>query len=437
MPRTNRATAYQREKEPIHFSTSSADPLAAWRISGIRGPVFEQWYFDSVAEDGKSNIVMIFARDASYALLGQGHLRMEFDIVFPDGKHFNHADFMSEAVLEDTSCDAIGEEDRADDEAGDGVEGGQGFRRRKGKDGGDGAWEGKSKSEKNPGMIKGVWTAPRKTYTHTIAADGSTARVDLDGPEIQGSFTLRSTSPPHYPRGETHPFGANGANLSDGHASTQLCPKIHWVEVIPTGVFEADLVVQGRPLRFKGIGGHTHIWAAGSWFDTIRGWRVCRAMVGPWSVTCGVFTSLEDGKTYASGYVARDGRKEFGALVEQGGVNSSSGDGNDDGHESRLVIKWEPTYNMGVAGPHQDKSTGCILHWKSGKPGKEWRFELAHKQVAYGVSFGGGDTGLTGFLSSASGGKVGEQVYNGVGFASISVLPRKCSPPRSFVLLLL
>ena len=358
MPRTNLKTAYQRETEPIEFSTSSKDPLAAWRISGIKGPVFEQWYFDSVAADSKSGMTVIFARDASYAMLGHGHLRMEFDITFPDGKHFNHADFMSEA-LEETDCDTI---DKVT---------------------GNGSGDGKSDSKKKAGQIKGVWTGPRKTYTHTIAADGSSARV----------------------------------------------------EVIPTAVFEADLVVQGRPLRFNGIGGHVHIWAAGSWFDTVRGWQVCRAVVGPWSVTCSEFTSQEDGKTYTSGYVARDGQKEFGALTERDSVKLSPGDLKEERHQGGTMVQWKPTYNTGISGPFQDQSTGCTLHFKSGDSGEEWQFELTHKHVAFDVSFGGGDAGLTGFLSGASGGKMGEQVYSGTGNANINVLPRECSPHESLPLL--
>ncbi|KLU92849.1 hypothetical protein MAPG_11811, partial [Magnaporthiopsis poae ATCC 64411] len=100
--RINHVTAYEKEKW-IDFSMSSADALAAWRISGIKGPVFEQWYFDSVADDGKSGIVFILARDASYAVLGQGHLRVQLDVTFSDGTHFNHVDWMAEAVTEDAS----------------------------------------------------------------------------------------------------------------------------------------------------------------------------------------------------------------------------------------------------------------------------------------------------------------------------------------------
>ena len=92
MGRVNRVSAYHKEKK-IDFSTSSADPLASWRISGIKGPVFEQWYFDSVADDGQSGIVFTLARDASYAMLGQGHLRVELDVTFSDGTHFNHVDW--------------------------------------------------------------------------------------------------------------------------------------------------------------------------------------------------------------------------------------------------------------------------------------------------------------------------------------------------------
>ena len=413
MSRINRTTAYQREKKPIFFSKSSADPLAAWRISGIKGPVFEQWYFDSVSDDGKSSIVMIFARDASYAMLGHGHFRMEFDIVFPDGKHFNHTDWMSEAVLEDTSNGGKVVSEGYSKGAAQSV---QGVRRQKENDVNDG----------DVGHTHGVWTGKGRRYEHTIAADGSSAQVSFDGPEIQGSFTLKSTGPPYYPTGEIHPVDS-----SYGDISTELCPKIHWMEVIPTAIFTADLKVQGRPLHFEGIGGHSHIWAEGSWFDTVRGWKVCRAVAGPWSFTIREFTSLLDGKTYSSGYVARGGKEEFGALSVRAGKDSLTNKSNRNEHTGDDVVEWEPTHQPGVSGPHQDKSTGCIIKVRSGKSGEEWRFQLAHKHVAFDVAFGGADSGLTGFLSKASGGKVGERVYDGVGHANVNVLPREYLPNRS------
>ena len=52
MARINRQTSYQKAQE-IEFSTSSADPLAAWRISGNKGTAWEQWYFDSIADDAQ------------------------------------------------------------------------------------------------------------------------------------------------------------------------------------------------------------------------------------------------------------------------------------------------------------------------------------------------------------------------------------------------
>ncbi|KAI3326237.1 hypothetical protein HD806DRAFT_489736 [Xylariaceae sp. AK1471] len=368
MARVNRVTAYQKDQN-IDFSTSSTDPLASWRISGIKGPVFEQWYFDSVADDGKSGIVFTLARDASYALLGQGHLRVELDVVFSDGTHFNHVDWMSEAVIQ----------------------------------------------ESKSGQVDGTWTANDKTYKHAIAPDGSRATVEMNTPQVKGHFVLSSLSPSVYPDGQTHDELAS----KDQPTSTELLPKIHLVQVIPTATFEADLMFQGRPLRFRGIGGHMHIWAAGSWFDTTPGWRVCRGVAGPWSVTCMEFTSM-DGTVHSSGYVAKDGQKHFGELEvyrEEDPPSLSK-------VSKRKQVRWLPTYNTGLSGPFDDKSTGCVLHFTSGKPGNEYKFELTHKRTAFDVWFGSNSCGLSSFLGDISGGKVGEETYRGVQFTDVCRFPQ-------------
>lgn len=386
MPRVNHVTAFERSKKPIWFSSSSADPLAAWRISGIKGPVFEQWLFDSISDDGKALAGMIFARDSSYALLGHGHLRMEFQFVFEDGTHYAFADWMDEATITDTG----------------------------GQDG-------------KVGEVKGVWKGKNgtRTYTHTHAADGSFLKVVLDSPEIRGTYTLTALAPPHFPTGQIWP-------LSEGEAptSTELCPKVNNVEVIPAGTYEADLVVGGRPLKFKGIGGHEHIWASGGWFSTVRRWAVVRAVAGPYCLTFREFTSLIDGKTYISGFLTRDGAKVFGALIDRAGVGSNVDSTRDDG----LVLRWEPTYDNkpGVSGPHFDKSTGFIIHLKTSVPGENWKFEFTHHRVCFDVNFGGGETGLSGFLSTITGGQVGGDVHSGVAHVNICDLPRKFPLKFSF-----
>ncbi|KAH6855611.1 hypothetical protein B0I37DRAFT_58835 [Chaetomium sp. MPI-CAGE-AT-0009] len=407
--RVNRVTAYQKEKE-IDFSTSSDDPLAAWRISGIKGPVFEQWYFDSVADDGKSGIVFTLARDASYALLGQGHLRVELDVTFSDGTHFNHVDWMTEAVIEDAPA----------------------------KDG---------ESTKRA-QVKGAWTAPSKAYRHIIAADGTKASVEMDTPQVSGHFTLAALSPPMYPGGETQDEVGDDEGRA---ASTELLPKIHLVQVIPTATFEADLVFQGRPLRFRGIGGHMHTWAAGSWFDTTLGWRVCRGVAGPWSVTCMEFWGT-DGTVYSSGYVAKDGKKHFGGLEvyrepdplpavlspATSTSNSSSISAKVNGMaKGKKRVRWYPVYNTGLAGRFNDKSTGAILHYSTGEPGEEYKFELKYTRSAFDVWFGSANYGLSAFLGEMSGGRVGEEVYKGVQFTDICRFPQGLVKVYFFICMIL
>ncbi|KAI0836431.1 hypothetical protein F5Y06DRAFT_273381 [Hypoxylon sp. FL0890] len=368
MARVNSVTAYQTERS-INFSTSSADPLAAWRISGIKGQVFEQWYFDSVANDGKSNIVFTLARDASYALLGQGNLRVEIDATFSDGSHFNHVDWMNEAVIEESTS----------------------------------------------GQIDGRWTAKEKAYEFTIASDGSKATVQMDTAASKGVFTLTALSLPVYPAGQTQDEISSTGKIT----STELLPRVHLVQVIPTAIFEADLTIQGRPLRFRGVGGHMHIWASGTWFDTTRGWRVCRAVAGPWSLTCMEFTGM-DGMVHSSGYVAKDGQKHFGEMeiYRERDPPSLSETG------ERKLVRWLPTYDDGIPGRFNDKSTGCILYYRNGSAGEEYRFELKYRREAFTVSFGRNDSGLSSFLGEVSGGKVGGQIYTGVHFTDVCRFPQ-------------
>lgn len=373
MPRYNVRTAYEKEKDPPFFSRSSADSLVSWRLSGIKGPVFEQWYFDNVSDDGVCSFSLIFARDASYAALGQGHLRVEFDAVLPDGSHFRHAEFMSEAALEDTTKDIVGDD---------------------------------------IGRVRGIWTALGKKYDFSVKGDGSIAIANFQSDKVRGSFSLRSTAPAHYPNGLTQ-------SQAGTDTSTELCPKINLVEVIPNGIFECDVVLDGKALRFTGIGGHMHIWAEDSWFSTVRQWRMCRAAAGPYSLSLMQWTSQVDGRTYSSGFVAERGEKVFGAreITKNRDTGLEVGD-------SKTKVRWLPIYNVGIAGPHADKSSGAVVHFKAEK---EYRFQLTFRKLAISVNFGGGDSGLGVFHCQVSGGEIDGETHEGVGYANLCALPRKCT----------
>jgi hypothetical protein len=370
-PRYNVRTAYQKEKEEPFFSRSSNDPLVSWRLSGIKGPRFEQWYFDSVSVDGECSFSMIFARDASYAALGQGYLRMEFDAVLPDGSHFRHAEFMSEAALEDSTKDVSGND---------------------------------------IGRVRGIWTAPAKKYGLSVKADGSIASADFQSAKVSGSFCLKSTAPAHYPNGLTQ--AEAGTNTS-----TELCPKINLVEVIPNGIFECDVVLDGQVLKFTGIGGHMHIWAEDSWFSTVRKWRMCRAVAGPYSLSLMQWVSRVDGRTYSSGFVVERGEKVFGALEINKDNDSAS-----EVVDRKCKVRWLPVYNVGIAGPHAEKSSGAVVHFKADK---EYRFQLTFRKLAISVNFGGGDSGLGVFHCHVSGGEVDGETHEGVGYANLCSFPRK------------
>ncbi|KJZ70889.1 hypothetical protein HIM_09715 [Hirsutella minnesotensis 3608] len=292
-------------------------------------------------------------------------------------------------------------------------------------------------SPKSTGTIDGVWTAPGKSIRFQIAADGSAAKVEVDTPETKGHFTLAALSPPMYPNGETQ----NELESLGKVASTELLPKIHLVQVIPTATFEGDLMVKGRLLRFRGIGGHMHAWAQGAWFDTTLGWKVARGVAGPFSVTLMEYTDME-GIVHSSGYVVEDGKKQFGGLETYATPRSSATSQQvltyrDEDRKGKQTVRWTPTYNTGFAGRFGDSSTGAILQFSSAESGETYRFELTHRRKAFEFLFGSSDSGLTAFLGEIKGGKMGSEVYEGVQASNVCVLPQGWTKIYFFICMLL
>lgn len=296
---------------------------------------------------------------------------MEFDAVLPDGSHFRHAGFISEAALGDSTKDVVGND---------------------------------------IGRVRGIWTAPGKKCDLSIEADGSIARGSFQSVKVSGSLSLKSTAPAHYPNGLTQ-------SQAGTNTSTELCPKINLVEVIPNGRFECNVAPGGQVLKFTGIGGHMHIWAEDSWFSTVRQWRMCPAVAGPYSLSLMQWTSPVDGRTYSSGFVTDRGEKMFGAMEMTQNKDAASEVG-----DSKTKVRWLPIHNVGVVGRHADQSSGAILQFKADK---EYRFKFTFRKLAISVNFGGGDTGLSVFHCHVSGGEVGSETQAGVGYVNLCGIPRK------------
>lgn len=162
------------------FSTSPLDSLVAPRTNSINGTAWEQWYFEGVSASGKEGITVAISRDASYAILGQGNLRVEVDVVWEDGTQFGQVEWMDSSLIENCA-----------------------------------------------GNVRGTWRGPEeREYSFEVAENLKTATVKIKSPAVSGSFFLRSFTPAHYPDGKIFP---------DASASTQIAPLLHWVEPIPAG----------------------------------------------------------------------------------------------------------------------------------------------------------------------------------------------------------
>ncbi|KAL3457338.1 hypothetical protein BJX64DRAFT_280677 [Aspergillus heterothallicus] len=127
------------------------------------------------------------------------------------------------------------------------------------------------------------------------ASDLSVYRVDLKAPGIEGSMTLRSTAPAHYPCGRAEP----GQNL-------QIAPHIGWANAVPDAEATVEFIVNGQRFEFTGIGYHDQNFGSASLAANVGSWYWGNGRVGAYSV---VWYDLltPTGQNTVSAYVARDG----------------------------------------------------------------------------------------------------------------------------------
>lgn len=169
---------------------------------------------------------------------------------------------------------------------------------------------------------------------------------------------------------------------------------------------DATFEVQGRPFAFTGIGAHDHFFAADSWFNTVVGWNIARAVVGPYTLVYWAPESIIHTDTiYPSFFLAENGRKVFAT------TNNQTSD-----TEDYAIFK--KTYDGSMAGSLADKATGYTLELVSPSAGKQWNFAITHMNVEFEMALDAKKvSGLTGFTNVAEGGEEGGPRYCGVAAA--------------------
>ncbi|TVY17456.1 Diels-Alderase ccsF [Lachnellula arida] len=352
---TSLVTGFEAVQGPVTINTSPTDPFEVPKLSAINETAWEYWYFDAVSSDGKSGVAITFFKDPSLAFLGYRNLRVGLDAVWSNGTKFSTVLFVNESTV--TTC------------------------------GGD---------------TKGIWNQTNEGTNFSFQVSKNLKQVDIvvAGPQVSGTFSLKSRDPARYPRGEIVPSST---------ASLTLGPLIYWNEAIPAGTVHTSLTLGGVPFSFNGIGGHDRNYAPFIWDFIAQHWYWLRIVTGPYTAVYWIWTSAIDGKTYTTAFLTKDGVEIFATT---NGIVSWKG------KYATMLLQ----YGAGVHGSFADNSTGIALRFVDHDCGKSWHFEIQHQNIAFETPHVGTDNHYSRFVNTASGGQDGEEVWSGVANSEQNVI---------------
>lgn len=351
-------TAFEmsKTKDPIFFSTGGEDHFISPKMRPLNRTAGEQWEFDGVSEDAKQAFVFGFYRDPNYAILGAGNLRVSVEMLWPNGTRFAQVDYPTDSVVEE--CD----------------------------------WG-----------IRGLWRSDDFYYQFEITRDMQKAKVEMKTPQVSGIVHLDSTTRPRYPDGKIYPSALS---------TSEALPYFHFVEPIPVGRTQVDLVILNEPFHWKGLGGMERLWGAFSWFTCLQGMNVVRLTAGPYALSLLSFTSnIRKGSVYPSLALFSDGVPVFASQT------TTESDAED-------YFTFTKTYNGHVTGTLRDKVTGYELEMVSPSRQMHWTFIVNHESLAFEYILGGGHGG-SGFAGIVQGGRVGLEQFRGIALTEALTFPEK------------
>lgn len=377
---------------PVSIASNISSQLAAPQlVAGLNSSAGEQWAFDATSADGTSGLLIGFYHDPTYAFLGPGNLRLSLDAVWPNGSTWSLVDYLSQADIDMCA------------------------------QGTTGVWS------KKQGAIS-------SSYSFSIAADNSLATLEFYTPRLQGSISIKSSVPARVADGS---FTNTLLNTTAPPPSTFNAPALHWSEPIPAGRAIVDLILDGSPLRWDGMGGAERWWAGQGWLDVLQGWRAVRAVVGPYVLTYWAPKSrLNAGTLYPSAFLARNGKKIFHATrsgpsldsttnqepyIEYRGIPAETPPSSADDNGGASTTKTNNKNNHKIQNQNQnnhhqrDAIRGYIVHLVSPRESRRWEFTLTHRNLEFEFDLGDGSGGVA-YVGTAAGGEFGDDVYQGVFF---------------------
>ncbi|WYZ37662.1 hypothetical protein EsH8_II_001168 [Colletotrichum jinshuiense] len=242
---------------------------------GINDTTFDWWYFDVVSTTSQNESLTIVFYNSGPQSLGNpgGPLSIQVTGVFANGTTFA------------TLVDATGGATFKNDENG----------------------------------ISSVWNGAFASFSGTSLDHRNpeyTVTIDNSAIGVNGTLTLRSLSPPHYP-----------CDLNKPGVSQEIIPNIYWSNAVPDAVATADFTIAGTPFKFTGNGYHDKNWGDAILSDTFNTWYWGHARLGPYSLVW-FDTLTKDGKEHFSSWITKDGKvfsqscKPDSVVVRPWGENS-------------------------------------------------------------------------------------------------------------------
>ncbi|KAH7029834.1 uncharacterized protein B0I36DRAFT_245904 [Microdochium trichocladiopsis] len=246
------------DSEPYHGpsdyrAVSCENGFDAPKVLPVNDTTIDWWYFDAVADDGISSLVVVFfLRGSNAGFPGpsyEGVPWVQVTGTYPNGTTFL-LNFVGNEAIVSTS--------------------GQG--------------------------ASGIWGGEHHNISFTGTPDLSEYQIELKTDAISGVFHVRSTAPPHYPCSQVLP----GRTM-------EIVPGIGWANSIPDGDVTVDVEVNGTPLTFTGIGYHDKNWAVNGFNESLGSWYWGHARAGPYSLVW-IDALTQENEAHVSGYAVRDGQ---------------------------------------------------------------------------------------------------------------------------------
>jgi hypothetical protein len=350
---TSLIKAHDKVNGSINIDLNPLTSLDNARLAELNATAHEEWYFDSISIDGKSNLVCTFFRDPS---IGSplGSTWVMLDAVWPNGTRTSNVIFVEESRI--ITC---------------------------------------------PDKTYGIWNSTDKNFSFSVSSDHTLATIDINGGGIRGSWTLHANTPARY---------ISGSLVPNATETLHFAPYLWWEEPIPSGNVTSSFKIHGTPFELNGYGGHDYFADAyAPWAYICKNWIWARLIVGPFTLVVWLFTSSIDSRVYSSVFLLEGTNVRFSTLNTPAVLDFPTPS------PTQQYAKVSLLYNGGIHGSFINNATGFAFDLvEAGASGRSWHFETKHMAIGLESPISSNQQ-FTRFLDTAIGGERGKQNFTGAG----------------------